>query len=295
MTFNEGADLGGDRVRKRSRGATAGIAVGGVGIGAVVIALVSAFLGVDVSGLVGAVTGQGQTTGSTETGLAGCDTGADANDRVECRMEGAALSLDAYWQGIDENVPAPDVVLFEDSTSTGCGTGTSAMGPFYCPADATIYLDVAFFDELESTFGTSGGPLAQMYVLAHEYGHHIENLQGVMSGLDLQATGAASDSVRLELMADCYAGSWVAAAASTVSDNGEAFLQAPTRAELEDALSAAAAVGDDHIQETLGGGQVRPDSWTHGSSQQRVEWFARGYDQGWQVCGTALSVAAAEL
>ncbi|MBO9577724.1 MAG: neutral zinc metallopeptidase [Microbacteriaceae bacterium] len=297
MTFNEGADLDPSRVRRRSRGATAGIAVGGVGIGAIVIALVSSFLGVDLSGILGGGGGGGtsQVAPGDEAMLTNCKTGADANADAECRILGAENSLTAYWSGVEGGAfQPPSVVIFDEATPTACGTGTTAMGPFYCPPDQTIYVDLTFWNELRTKFGTNGGPLAEMYVIAHEYGHHIENVSGVMDGLDLQATGADSDSVRLELMADCLAGSWVAAAANTTDAGGTAFLKPPTREELTQALEAAAAVGDDHIQETLGGGYVNPESWTHGSSQARVGWFAVGYDEGWRSCQT-FGISAQQL
>ncbi len=286
MTFNEGADLDPSRVRRRSGGAKAGIAVGGVGVGAILIALVSSFLGVDLSGLLGG-TGGGQVAAQDEAVLASCSTGADANANAECRIVGAENSLTAYWTDVEGGAfQPPSVVIFDQATPTACGTGTTDMGPFYCPSDRTIYLDLTFFGELRSKFGTNGGPLAEMYVVAHEYGHHIQNVSGIMDGLDLRDTGAASDSVRLELQADCLAGSWVAAAANTKDAGGTAFLRVPTRDELRQALEAAAAVGDDHIQQTLGGGSVNPETWTHGSSAERVAWFAVGYDEGWRSCQT---------
>ncbi len=296
MTFNEGADLDPSRVKRRSGAATAGIAVGGVGIGAILIALVSSFLGVDVGGLLGGTgSGSSQVSQQDEAVLSSCSTGADANANAECRIVGAENSLTTYWTGVEGGAfRAPTVVLFDQATSTGCGTGTTEMGPFYCPPDQTIYIDLTFYDELRTKFGTNGGPLAEMYVLAHEYGHHIQNISGIMDGLSLQDTGAASDSVRLELQADCLAGSWVAAAANTKDASGTAFLKTPTRDQLRQALEAAAAVGDDHIQQTLGGGTVNPESWTHGSSQERVAWFSVGYDEGWKNCQT-FGITAAEL
>ncbi|OJX65649.1 MAG: neutral zinc metallopeptidase, partial [Micrococcales bacterium 73-13] len=247
---------------------------------------VSSFLGVDLSGLLGG-TGGGQVAAQDEAVLASCSTGADANANAECRIVGAENSLTAYWTDVEGGAfQPPSVVIFDQATPTACGTGTTDMGPFYCPSDRTIYLDLTFFGELRSKFGTNGGPLAEMYVVAHEYGHHIQNVSGIMDGLDLRDTGAASDSVRLELQADCLAGSWVAAAANTKDAGGTAFLRVPTRDELRQALEAAAAVGDDHIQQTLGGGSVNPETWTHGSSAERVAWFAVGYDEGWRSCQT---------
>ena len=300
MTFNEGANLDPSRVRRRSRGATTGIAAGGVGIGAIVVVLVSAFFGVDLTGIlgglgIGGVGGTGQVAPGDEAVLTNCSTGADANANAECRIVGAENSLTAFWTDVEGGAfQPPGVLIFDDATPTACGTGTTEMGPFYCPPDQTIYIDLTFYDELRTQFGTNGGPLAEMYILAHEYGHHIQNTSGIMDGLDLQDTGAASDSVRLELQADCLAGSWVAAAANTKDASGTAFLKTPTREELTQALDAAAAVGDDHIQATLGGGTVNPETWTHGSSAERAGWFSIGYDEGWRSCQT-FGITAEEL
>ena len=174
----------------------------------------------------------------------------------------------------------PAAEAFEGQTTTGCGAASASTGPFYCPPDQTIYLDLGFYDVLQSQFGAQDGPLAEMYVTAHEYGHHVQNLTGVMDQAQRQGTGAESDSVRVELQADCYAGMWVGNAATQVDpDTGVTFLEPITTDQLQQALSAAEAVGDDHIQQQSGGG-VNPDSWTHGSSEQRQRWFTTGYEQG---------------
>lgn len=298
MTFNPDSNIGGGKVSRRGR--NTGIAVGGGGIAVVILALISPLLGVDLTGLSGLF---GGGAGQYETGpadnLEQCQTGADANANVECRMKGASASLDAYWagtfaaEGITYRSPT-EFVLFSDATGTGCGNATSATGPFYCPTDESIYIDTGFFDDLRTQFGASGGPLAEMYVIAHEWGHHIQNITGRMDGLNLQDQGPTSDGVRLELQADCYAGSWVKDASTVPGDNGVPFLKVPTDAEIADALDAAAAVGDDRIQETLGGGQVNPETWTHGSSESRQKWFTAGYQGGWQACDT-FAVSGSQL
>ena len=221
-----------------------------------------------------------------ETTLDQCQTGADANENIDCRMQGAAAALNTYWETQVDGYRAPGMIVFEGSVSTGCGNATSASGPFYCPPDQTVYIDTAFYEDLRTQFGATGGPLAQLYVIAHEWGHHIQNITGTMNGLDLQDQGPTSDGVRLELQADCYAGAWVNAASTIPDSNGVPFLVVPTDAEIADALNAAAAVGDDHIQETMGGGQVNPETWTHGSSESRQRWFNAGYTQGVRVCDT---------
>ncbi|MEO6532893.1 MAG: neutral zinc metallopeptidase [Pseudolysinimonas sp.] len=285
MTFNDDADIQGGRVSNRGRNTAIGLGGGGLGLLAIVI--VGQLLGVDLTGLVGGTGGGGSN--ATDTPLAQCTTGAQANTDIQCRMQGAATSLDSYWSTTVEGYTQPELVIFDQSTDTACGGATTAVGPFYCPNDQIVYIDTAFYDELKSQFGASGGPLAQLYVIAHEWGHHIQKITGVMDqNLDLQQTGPTSDSVRLELQADCYAGSWVGAAQTTKDQNGVPFLQPVTQAEISDALNAAAAVGDDHIQQSTQG-QVDPESFTHGTSAQREKWFTAGLNGGPQSCDTFAS------
>jgi predicted metalloprotease len=281
MTFNDNARSGGSRVSKRGR--NTGFAVGGGGIGLIAIFLISQALGVDLTGLIG-----GGTAGNSaqDTTLQNCDTGADANANVECRLDFAAQSMDAYWeQELGTAYTPPPLVLFEQSVNTACGGASSAVGPFYCPGDQTVYLDTGFYDDLRTRFGAEGGPLAQMYVLAHEFGHHIQNLDGTMNSINRGDTGPDSDAVKLELQADCYAGAWTGKAATVPDEFGTAFLEPVTKAQVADALNAASAIGDDRIQEQTQG-QVNPEAWTHGSSEQRQQWFETGYEQGAAACNT---------
>ena len=284
MTFNPDAKIDSGKVSHRGR--NTGLAVGGGGIGVIAVFLIAQLFGVDLSGLTGAGTGGGQASDEPVTG---CETGADANENIDCRMAGAASSLDVYWadqfqtEGIQ--YATPGFFLFEDATNTGCGGATSAVGPFYCPPDQAIYLDTGFFDELRGRFGASGGPLAEMYVVAHEWGHHVQNLVGTMDQLNRQDTGPQSDAVRLELQADCYAGAWAGAASTVPDETGTPFLQPITKQQIADALNAAAAIGDDRIQEQTTG-QVNPEGWTHGSSEQRQTWFERGFESGLGSCNT---------
>ena len=279
MTFNEGAKIDPSRVRRRGR---TGVAVGaGGGLLVLGLFIVSQLIGVDLTGLAGG----GTTDPANDQALTECKTAEAANDSIDCRIAGAADSLDTYWSGAMEGYRTTNIILFTDQSDTGCGGATSAVGPFYCPADETIYVDTAFYDELRTRFGSSGGPLAEMYVIAHEWGHHIQNVSGTMEGLDRQDTGPDSDSVRLELQADCYAGSWVGAAPEILNDDGVAFLDPVTPEQVADALSAASAVGDDRIQESTQG-QVTPETWTHGSSEKRQQWFRAGYEGGPQACDT---------
>ncbi len=283
MTFQDGGSFEGGRVRRRGRGAA--VAGGGIGLAGIVVVLLSQALGVDLTPLLGAVGGDSSTQQSAQgTGqdeYTGDCTAAEANSDQSCRLAATVQSLDAFWATqLGETMPIPEVVDFQAATSTGCGQASSATGPFYCPPDQAIYIDLGFYDLLESRFGASDGPLAEMYITAHEYGHHIQQITGVMDRADRQGTGADSDSVRVELQADCYAGLWAGHAATTVDpDTGVVFLEPITQEQLTNALSAAAAVGDDHIQQASGG-QVNPEAWTHGSSAQRERWFTAGYEQG---------------
>jgi predicted metalloprotease len=277
MTFNNNADISSGRVSRRGRNTAIGVGGGG-GLIVIALMLVSAFTGIDLTGL--APSGGGDNGPEEQLSC----TAAEANTDDDCRVQGAAASIDEYWSGIAPELGisyvTPDVTIFEGATSTGCGNATSAVGPFYCPADQGIYLDTAFYAELRSQFGASGGPLAQMYILAHEWGHHIQTITGISDGLDLRDSGPSSDSVRLELQADCFAGAWVGAVSK-----GDDFLKPVTQQQIADALNAAAAVGDDNIQEQMQG-QSHPESWTHGSSESRQKWFQIGYSDGPNACNT---------
>jgi len=285
MTFNPDAKIDSSKVSKRGRNTAIG--VGGGAIGVIAVALISQLVGFDISPLADAFLGGGQGQ-VTEEDLEHCDTGADANEDVECRMVGAATSLDDYWAGQfrgDATYVSPGFVIFEQSTSSGCGTASAATGPFYCPTEQGIYLDTGFFDQLRSQFGASGGPLAEMYVVAHEWGHHISNLIGQMDGLNLRDSGPTSDAVRLELQADCCAGAWAGSASTQPDSSGTPFLRPITKQQVQDAVNAAAAIGDDRIQEASGG-SVNPHQWTHGSSDQRQRWFLAGFEGGPSACET---------
>ena len=251
-----------------------GALIGGGGV-TLVILVASLLLGFDPSQLLGVVDTVNQTQVENGPPPSECKTGADANARDDCRIVGVVDSVQKYWQDEftrrgQKYVPAK-TVMFSGSTQSGCGTATTEIGPFYCPVDEKVYLDLTFFQELTTKFGAKGGPFAQAYVVAHEYGHRVQHLLGQLN--QSSQTGAQSQSVRVELQADCYAGVWSKNAADT------GFLVAPTQAEIAQALDAAASVGDDRIQSQRQG-RVSPESFTHGTSAQRQKWFAVGYQTG---------------
>lgn len=299
MRFNENARLDTSQVEDRRGGGgfrpAGAMMVGGGGLGLLVL-LIGLIFGVDLSSL-GSVVEEAQRTAPRSrpaqppadadpggTLAQECQVGADANERQDCRIVGIVNSIQAYW---GDELPRRGARyqqartrLFTGLTSTGCGNASSAVGPFYCPNDQSVYLDLEFFDELRTRFGAQGGPFAEAYVLAHEYGHHIQNLAGILESLDRRDTGPGSDAVRSELMADCLAGVWAANAVET------GFIARLTEQDIADGLSAAAAVGDDRIQ-AKAQGRVTPESWTHGSAEQRQRWFMNGYQNGQpNVCDT---------
>jgi predicted metalloprotease len=252
-----------------------GLGAGGVGVGGVVLALIGYFVfGINPSTTLQAVNGASAPAVEQQEGVRG-----PVADRAGQFVDVVSTNVDDVWSQVFRQEgrqyrPPRSVVLYSQATGTGCGLGQSAMGPFYCPQDQRVYLDLSFWQELEGRFGARGDA-AKAYVIAHEIGHHVQNLLGATGEAEqMGARGAESGSVRLELQADCYAGVW-AAHASQVS-NGQVALDPK---DVEDGLRAAAAVGDDTLQRQATG-RVAPDSFTHGTSAQRVSWFKRGFASG---------------
>lgn len=272
MDFEDNARLDASQVSDRRGMGGRGLAVGGGGLGIVglLLALVLGVNPADLTGGGGSTAANGTATSASDLGQR-CRTGADANRDQDCRIVGIANSVQAYWRTAVRGYREADTVLFTGQTSTACGPATSAVGPFYCPGDKLVYLDLGFFDDLRTKFGAQGGTFAQAYVIAHEYGHHVQDLLGVSAGNDRQ--GPQSGSVRLELQADCYAGVWARHAVQT------RYVKPLTEADIADGLDAAAAVGDDRLQKEFQG-RVDQESWTHGSSTQRQKWFRTGYARG---------------
>jgi uncharacterized protein len=290
MRFRRNAQLDTSQVSD-ARGASSGgfglpkvAMAGGGGVVGVIVLLLTLFLngaGNDAPGT--------RLSGDNSNLSRECTTGAAADQRTDCRVVAVVNSVQSYWASAlaDRGVTytKAETVLFSQSVSTGCGNASSATGPFYCPPDGRVYLDLSFFDELRTQLGAEGGTFAQAYVVAHEYGHHVQDLLGDDARVGNDRRGATSASVRLELQADCYAGVWAHHAEQT------AFVESISAADIRDGLNAAASIGDDRLQRRATG-DVDPDSFTHGTSEQRQRWFTRGYERGLSNACDTFSAAA---
>jgi predicted metalloprotease len=244
-----------------------------------------------------ALLGTGDGTPSESVGTAGKVTGSPAEEREVDFVDAVMKDVQGTWQSLlNDRYEPTRVVLFRDATNSGCGFAQSATGPFYCPQDQRVYLDLGFFEELQQRFGAPGD-FARAYVVAHEVGHHVQRLSGIEQRVrNLQRTSpndANALSVRMELQADCFAGVWGHAAAQPGrAQNGQVELES---GDVEEGLNAAAAIGDDRLQR-MSNGRVAPDRFTHGSSEQRVEWFRRGLESGSpDACNTFGRGSAAEI
>jgi predicted metalloprotease len=288
MRFDDDSQLDTSQVQDtRGRGGgfprSGGVAIGGgAGILGVVVFILLQLLGGGTSS--GVLPGIDQVQGSGSNLKEECKTGADANAKQDCRVVAVVNSVQEFWaaefQRRNAQYQLAPTQLFSGATQTGCGTASADVGPFYCPPDRTVYIDLSFYQELQTKFGAKGGPFAQAYVLAHEYGHHVQDLAGTMDKVGGSRSGAQSGSVRLELQADCYAGLWANHATTEPGpDGGHPLVERITEDDIADGLNAAAAIGDDTLQQKFQG-QVNPDSFTHGTSAQRQKWFETGYRTG---------------
>jgi predicted metalloprotease len=311
MRFNPKARIDTSQIEQRGGGGLGGGLGGGgmrlpipsggggkMGVGTIVIILLFVVVSMCTGNGVIPGGGNGDTTGSTgttgtdgATGDKSCKTGADANASEDCAIDLITNSVQSYWgQAFEQQAGKPyevtRTVKYSGQTTSGCGTASSAMGPFYCPPDALVYIDSSFMqDMLQGQLGAKGGPFALAYVIAHEYGHHIEDQLGILGKIRTQQ-GAKSDSVKTELMADCLAGMWAKSAQETTDADGNRIIEDLTQDDISRAIDAAQAVGDDRIQKKSSG-RVNPEAWTHGSAQQRVDWFNVGLEKGsLEACNT---------
>ena len=268
----QGGERGGGVEDRRGLGG--GVAAGGGLVGLVLAAAGYLFFGIDPSTTQQVVSQFGPAT-AQQQGQVGTP-----QDEAGQFVDVVGTNINAVWKTKLRNYTAPLTVIYTQGTQTGCGYGQSAMGPFYCPTDKTVYLDLAFWQEMESQLGASGADFAKAYVIAHEFGHHVQTLTGVSQEVQQaqqRARGSSEGnrySVALELQADCYAGVWAANAAAV--SNGQVAMEP---GDLEEGLKTANAIGDDTLQRRSGG-RVSPESFTHGSSAERVEWLQRGYQSG---------------
>ncbi len=287
MRFNPKARIDQSQIETRSGGRGGGgggmrlpVPGGGggkIGLGTLVLVLLVFAFNQFVGGGGGGGTGD-QVTSNT------CSSGADANKSEACAIDLFTTSVQDFWtrtypEQANGDYEVIKTIRFQGATASECGQASSEMGPFYCPNDRQVYLDTTFFDDmLQGQLGAKGGTFAIGYVIAHEYGHHVQDQLGVLGRIRTQQ-GPKSDAVRVELMADCLAGVWAKGAQETKDADGQAIIEGLTQQDVELAVDAAQAVGDDRIQKRTSG-QVNTDTFTHGSAAQRVRWFDRGMKQG---------------
>jgi predicted metalloprotease len=301
MELNENANLDTSQVEDL-RGSGGGGGRGGFGGGGIPIPLPSSgggWLGIILTLVVlvgGAIFGGANLMGGDGGSQQGDNTNLEQKcaasnpnrfQEVDCRNLLYVNSVQAYWrvalpQSFGQQYQAAETNFFSGQVSTGCGAADSGVGPFYCPPDREIYIDLTFYQELANRFGASG-EFAAPYVIAHEYGHHVQTLLGTSDQVNRaqqrDPANANRYSVLLELQADCFAGTWAKAATTTTDAGGQPLFKSITDADVQEAIEAAEAIGDDSIQEKAGM-RVNPDKFTHGTSAQRKEWFLRGQQTG---------------
>jgi predicted metalloprotease len=289
VKFNPDADLDTSGVEdtRGSGGGGGGLLPGGVGIpvgggiGGIILLVVILFLNGGLPGG-GSSSDQPVTRNTAPGNLGSCKKGSDLASNPECRFVVYQNSIEGFWSAElarrGRKYTRAPLRVFNGSVNTGCGPATSAVGPFYCPPDRRVYLDLGFFKTLETQLGAKGGNFAEAYVVAHEYGHHIQNLYGILDRIKTRQ-GPTSDSVRSELQADCLAGIWTNHATTVPDKSGRPLIQGLTQDDIARGLDAAAAVGDDRIQQKTQG-QVTPESFSHGTAEQRMKWFKTGMDSG---------------
>jgi uncharacterized protein len=293
MSLNDDAQIDTGQIEDRR-----GSGGGGAGLGGLSgIPIPTSKSGLIITAIIVLITLVGGGFGANSLLGGGNDSGQDVNqctsahpdrlDDTDCRNALYVNSVQAFWQkelpqDFGKQYAKANTVFFSQAVSTGCGQADTNVGPFYCPADHKVYIDLAFYDELASRFGASG-QFAQAYVLAHEYGHHVQSLLGTEAAVRrAQQRDPGSEnaySVMLELQADCYAGVWSKHATQTTDASGRPIFKNLTQAQINEALQAASAVGDDAIQKKMGGG-VDESKFTHGSSADRQKWFMTGYESG---------------
>ncbi len=286
MEYRDNADLSGTRTRRvGSSGGGGGLgglgrgrlAMGG-GLGGIVVLLLALLvgprLGINVTDLLGGGTGQGVGASVNPGGYETNCAGVDVSKNRDCRWANYETAVQRYWSQAHSGYKKADMLLFSGGVSTACGSASSNMGPFYCSGDQTVYIDDAFVGQLLNQLGAAGGDAAELYIVAHEYGHHVQDLDGTLKSVKRDA-GDGSQQVRLELQADCYAGVFFN---NTLKDPASP-IKSVSKDDLMRITDAARSVGDDHIQQQQGG-FVNPESWTHGSSEQRQRWLGIGFESG---------------
>ncbi len=287
MKFNPDADLdtsGVEDTRGSGRGGGGllpggmGIPVGG-GISGIILLVVILLLNGTFSG---GGSSEPEAQNTAPGNLSSCESGKDLATNKDCRFVFYQNSIEGFWAAElprrGKKYTRAPMRVFSDSVNTGCGPATAAVGPFYCPPDKRVYLELGFFKTLQTDLGAKGGDFAEAYVVAHEYGHHIQNLYGILGQIKSRE-GPTSDAVRSELQADCLAGIWTNHATTVPTKSGKPLITELTEDDISRGLDAAAAVGDDRIQEKTQG-QVNPESFSHGTAEQRMKWFKAGMDSG---------------